>query len=329
LTSFREIVDAGRFRRRFARIPGCRGVALWWLGRNFPIVVAEYHHLRAFLLLERLFPRRRRYLVLLQFIHVSEEDWGTVETRGWPQHRLRTVFEKHVIRPAISRTLLRAQVLSREEQRRQTRYFNLPPGTMRFIPWSLATPLRHEPPEPNVERRGVFASGRAACDWPTVFAVAQDEEWPLTVVCGEDDLDNVLRLNASGRATVSSEIRMAAHDSLMRNAAVYLLALKEARVSSGHLRLATAIQCRTPVVVSNVRGLADYVRPNVNALTFDPGDIVDARSKIRRLLEDPALGSRLADTAAELAKEWTPDDYLSALRELINEACAVALDGSS
>jgi hypothetical protein len=324
LTPFKQLIAEHWLWSRVVRRPGGRGIALWWLGRRFPVVLAEYYDLRSFLALERLFPRGRRYLVLLQFIHVPDEAWDAVETRSWPWPQLRRAFERHVIRPVISRSLLRAQVLSRGEQERQQAYFDLPAGTLRLIPWSLATPLRHGPGEAAPQRRGVFASGRAACDWPTVFAAAAGEDWPLTIACGEDDLAEVRRLNPDGRATVMSEIRMALHDNLMRSASVYLLSLKEAQVSSGHLRLATAIQCGTPVVASNVQGLADYLQPGVNALSFEPGNAEQARSKIRQLLDDPELGVAMAQTASAAAESWTTDDYLGALRALVQDACAEA-----
>jgi hypothetical protein len=333
-TVFRELVEHHRLWSRVVRGPGGRGIALWWLGRRFPVVMAQYHDMRSFMLLERLFPRRRRYLVLLQLIHVSREDWASVETRGRLRLWLRQAFEKHIVRPAISSSLLRAQVLSQGERDRQQAYFDLPEGTVRFIPWPLSTPLRQPPQMPASpkmvdgseppERVGVFTSGRAACDWAMVFAVARGEEWPLTVVCGENDLAEVRRLNADGRATVSSEIRMAVHDGLMCGAGVYLLALKEAGISSGQLRLATAIQCGTPVVASNVQGLVDYLRPDETALVFEPGDVAGAKAHVRALLEDPQLGARLARTAREVALQWTPEDYLRALGELLDEASAQA-----
>jgi glycosyltransferase involved in cell wall biosynthesis len=338
-TVFRDLAERHWLWSRVLRRPGGRGIALWWLGRRFPVVMAPYRDLRSFMLLERLFPRRRRFLVLLQLIYVSEQDWAIVETRGWLHLHLRRAFEKHIVRPAIASSLLRAQVLSEAERERQQAYFKLPEGTVRVIPWPLSTPLR-QPPHMSAptkiadggeppERVGVFSSGRAACDWATVFAVARGEEWPLTVVCGEDDLDEVRRLNADGRASVSSEVRMAVHDGLMSGAAVYLLALKEAQISSGQLRLATAIQCGTPVVASNVQGLVDYLHPDENALVFEPGDIAAAKAQVRDLLEDPRLGARLVSTARALSLQWTPEDYLRALDELLEDACAHTGAGSA
>lgn len=323
-TVFRELFERHWLWSRVIRLPGGRGIALWWLGRRFAVIMAQYHDMRSFMALERLFPRRRRYLVLLQLIHVADEDWATVETRGRLRSGLRRAYEKHVVRPAISSSLLRAQVLSEGERERQQAYFSLPPGTVRVIPWSLATPLRHGLPDTPSRRVGVCATGRATCDWPTVFAIAEGEDWPLTIVCGEDDLPEVQRLNAGGRAQVHSEIKMAIHDRFIYDAAVYLLALKEAQISSGQLRLATAIQCGTPLVASTVQGLVDYLRPDENALVFAPGDVAGAKAQVRALLHDPSLGDRLASRARALSLQWTREDYLGALDELLEEACAEA-----
>ena len=44
--------------------------------------------------------------------------------------------------------------------------------------------------------RDLLASGRAACDWPSVFAIAADEEWPLTAKCP-----------VSGNVTIPARVR--------------------------------------------------------------------------------------------------------------------------
>jgi glycosyltransferase involved in cell wall biosynthesis len=117
-----------------------------------------------------------------------------------------------------------------------------------------------------------------------------------------------------------SEISRDEHARLMREAAVYLLALREAEVSSGHVRLLDATVAGTAVAASAVRGLADYVNPDRTAVVFPPGDAAAARAAINRLLESPPLRRKLAEGAREAARGWTRDDYLRSIHQFVLDA---------
>jgi hypothetical protein len=110
----------------------------------------------------------------------------------------------------------------------------------------------------------------------------------------------------------------------MRRAAVYLLALREADVSSGQIRVMDAATAGTPVVASDVRGLADYVTPGETALTFPAGDAAAARRAVGLLHDDAALGCKLADAAWRRSLAWSRDDYLKAITRLVGRARAYA-----
>jgi glycosyltransferase involved in cell wall biosynthesis len=170
----------------------------------------------------------------------------------------------------------------------------------------------------------VMTSGRAACDWPTVFDAARGEDWPLTVVCGKRDLRQVNRLNADGRATVLTDISLDYHFRLVQQASVYLLALRSFEVSSGQIRLSDAIRAGTPAVVSVVPGIAGYVEDGRTVLSYPSGDAAAARRQICRLLEDPALAARLSEQAFEGARAWTRERYRLELQAMITEAFAEA-----
>ena len=103
---------------------------------------------------------------------------------------------------------------------------------------------------------------------------------------------------------------------------MYLLALRDAEVSSGQVRLSDAWEAATPVVASSVRGLDGYLADGDNSLVFPPGDAEHARAAVASLLVDENLWERLRQSAAEDATQWTRDDYLSALRSMVVEAVA-------
>ena len=58
-----------------------------------------------------------------------------------------------------------------------------------------------------------------------------------------------------------------------------------------------AFMSRTPVIASNLGGMADLVENGVSGLLFKPGDYKDLAAKMRALLEEPAMIENLAGAA--------------------------------
>jgi glycosyltransferase involved in cell wall biosynthesis len=219
-----------------------------------------------------------------------------------------------VLRSALER----AHTLSSWEVERNARAFGVAPERFVFIPFPLAV-SGDELPSLAGRGRRVLSSGRTLCDWPLVFAAAEGQGWDLAVVCAASEQPEVDRLNARGQARVRSEVPVHAHGEMLRETAVYLLPLREAEVSSGHMRLFEATRGGAPVVASDVRGVEDYISSGETALLFPPGDARAARAAVNRLLNDPELAERLRRTAFERSQRRTRDEYLNRIWALIND----------
>ncbi|MGO9954520.1 MAG: glycosyltransferase [Solirubrobacteraceae bacterium] len=282
---------------------------------------------RAVFVLERLFGRRGGYLVLLEFIPVvgteARAQWGS---RSRWRGALVRAYQDHVVAPVLRRCLLTAQSLTRWEMARNACHFGLAEDRFRFVPYLASSGPCDVLPPPGAGE-GVLASGRAACDWETVFGAALGSSWPLTVVCSRADLDRVSRLNHDGRATVLCEITRDEHAQRMRDAGVYLLALREAEVSSGHVRLGDAAAAGTAVVASAVRGLEDYLEAGATALTFTPGDAAGAALAVSQLCEDTELRGSIAQAARDGSLKWSREQYLEAVAELVQQSAGSADHG--
>jgi hypothetical protein len=252
--------------------------------------------------------RRRRRIVLLELIEPppSPSAWR----RG-----LREAWRRRVLRPAAARSVLAAQVLTEAEREECSLSFGIPPERIRHLPWAWCRDP--EEPAPSGERAGVVVSGRASCDWETVFAAAHRRDWDLTAICGERDLPLVGALNRDGAARVLVEVPRDEHDRIVRAAAVYVVALKDLNGSAGQVRLMTAVQARTPAVTSAVPALEGYTVGDETALVVPPGDPGALGTAVDRLLADPGLAAGLARGAFERAKAWSYPMYFDAVRELI------------
>ena len=66
-----------------------------------------------------------------------------------------------------------------------------------------------------------------------------------------------------------------------------------------------AMVLRKPVVASRVKGHEDLIEDGVSGLLYPYGDAKACAAAIRRLMDDPALGVRLAETAAEQAGKYS------------------------
>jgi hypothetical protein len=315
----------GGWSRPFLRSRIARGAMLWWIGRKYPVVLTTLARIdtRVLLILERLFGRRGRYLVILEFIPVMSDGRNQWSSSSRTPDVVRRLFWGTFVAPVVQRCLLIGQTLASWEVERNATAFGLERERLVFVPWFGSVGIEQHVP-PAMGRAGVLASGRAACDWETVFACANGATWPLTVVCSHRDLPRVSALNANQRATVLCEITPEAHARQMRQAAVYLLALREADVSSGQIRVMDAAAAGTPLVASEVRGLLDYVTPGETALTFPAGDGAAARRAVALLYEDAALSRKVAEAAWRRGVAWSREDYLGAIRDLVDRARAEA-----
>jgi putative nucleotidyltransferase with HDIG domain len=245
---------------------------------------------------------RRRQVVLLELQKPPVYGWRASVVR--------------LARPFVGRGIAAAQVLSSWDVEACHKWLGIPSERIRFIPW----PLHGVDPGPTTRSGYVLASGRAACDWETLFRAAEETEWPLIVVCGQIDAREVGRLNARSRARVFVDIPRDQHHRLLKEASVYVLPLAERHHSAGHIRIMDAMRTMTPVVTTSIRGLVDYVVPGESAVVVDPGDAVGLREGIERLLGDPALGRRLAERALDIFGTRTLEDYEKQIQDLVDRA---------
>ena len=58
-----------------------------------------------------------------------------------------------------------------------------------------------------------------------------------------------------------------------------------------------ALLSRTPVIGSDIAGIAEGIRNEVNGLLFETGNADALAARLRRLIDDPTLGPRLAAAA--------------------------------
>jgi len=305
---------------RLARFSCIRGVLGWWIAREYDFVVTVSHwpggRWLIFLTAWLGGGRRRRKFILLEFISCPERLLNRLMFAVW----LPLIF-----RPAIRRTLVAAQVMAESEPDYYARLFRLPASLFQRIPLPLIDDKVQEHSYAASEKM-VFASGRAACDWETLFRAADGASWNLSVVCSRHDRRHVDRLNKSGLAVVRSEISPEEHAQMMVHAAVYVLPLRQRPISIGQLRMRNAICAGTPIVCTRVGGLSGYAIHHQTASVVEEGDHAALRREVDRLLVDPEWRRTLATRAREFAATRNVEWFSRALNDFVHrearDACA-------
>lgn len=287
---------------------------LIYFGRKYPVILTKMEFSARLLAPLLFFIPGIRKLVILEFI-IAKKKGGLTSTIANSQ-----AFWKFFFAPLLNRTLLAAQVMNRKEIDIFSAEFGLDRDLLHFIPWpmnnGMCDPLFDKPADPPY----VMSSGRANCDWETIFAAAAGAKWKLVAVCSQSDRARVDALNSDGAAEVLSEISLDRHQELVRNATIYLLVLNEANFSAGQIRLGNCNEAGTPAVVSAVASLDGYLVDQVNGVAVPPHDPAALRQAVDRLLEAPDERRALAERAYADSLKYTRKDMMAAIAAMISSS---------
>lgn len=298
-----------RLARLASRWPPLRGL-LWYLAsRNMQRVVCPFASpgLLSFLLLESLVRRQSARVVLVEFLRPCPVGFKS---------RIKEALHARICRWLLARSVCAIQVMTDWEGQHYAAKYGLPVSLFTTIPFPMILNPSTLPALPDLPSTVVMASGRAACDWPTLFDAARDARWSLIVVCSQADRPQVERLNQAGCATVMSEVSPEQHAQLLGNTGVYALVLREQNASTGQVRLARAIEAGIPVVASDVRGLDGYLEDGITAVGVPPGDSIALRQAIDRLLGDRQAYRALRARAYEAMRSRSLENYVSRIKML-------------
>ena len=80
-----------------------------------------------------------------------------------------------------------------------------------------------------------------------------------------------------------------------------------------------AMGCGKPIVASEVDGVRVSIRPDVDGILVQPGDIQGFADALLMLIRNPALRAEMGRNGIERVKVFSPDATLSAYRRLIFE----------
>lgn len=97
-----------------------------------------------------------------------------------------------------------------------------------------------------------------------------------------------------------------------------LLAIPSRWYENSPLVLLNALASHTPVLVSNVEGLTEFIEEGVDGLSFERGNVSSIEACLRRFIDDPILASRMsAKTAFSRDTRAMVDDVIALYRRVL------------
>lgn len=259
--------------------------------------------------------RRRRVLILSEFLP---------GTRSGVKGKVVTLF----YRLLLPRVCTGVQVMTAWEADDYVQRYRLPRNVVQHIPfYSWDDRVEHDKTQilrSSKQPAGapyLFASGRNACDWPTLLvAHAAAANAPRLVVCCTSRDLPVVRKYASTRVEVHHDLPREQHDELLAGAAAYLVILRPLPVSCGHVRLMSAATLGVPVIAALVPGVRGY--EHLISVPVPAGDVATLSDTLSDLAQRPGeLETSLARVRAQ-ALTRPRKQYLDELIAFIHQSAA-------
>lgn len=216
-------------------------------------------------------------------------------------------------RRLLRRVCVLLQVMTEDELATYSDEYNIPRELLRHLPYYHLDDRIS--PDPSRQRRGIFSSGRQSCDWESLLAAAEDQEWDLTIVCSETDYKRIRGKAAEVGAHVEFDIPPERHDEMLARAAVCVISLTDDRVSSGHTRLMAALSRGVPTILSGVAGVRGY--ESLASVVVPPNDPLALRAAISESVSDSQKLSAALAKAITVGEQWTYSKYCAAIRDAL------------
>ena len=143
-------------------------------------------------------------------------------------------------------------------------YFRIDPARIDVLLWGVAQPLVEPADTPIESGDYICAVGGNARDYRTLFAaMAQVPEIPLVAVLRPA---NVVGLDVPSNVRLHFNLPVGKTNNIVAFSRFMVLPLAGSEVPCGHVTLVAAMHLKKALVVTDSRGVSDYVQDGVNSL---------------------------------------------------------------
>jgi glycosyltransferase involved in cell wall biosynthesis len=195
-------------------------------------------------------------------------------------------------------------------------YFHIPKERIRLRLWSIGTPAVY-PGIPLQVARYVSAIGGNGRDYRTLIEAASRLQWiPFVLVARPDNLIG-LKIPANVKTLVHIPFKEAMN--IMLHSEFTVLPLSGSTVPCGHVTLVCAMHLGKAVVVTESKGICDYVYSGHNGVLCEPFSPEDLACSIDSLWKNPDECERLGKNNLRFgAENCTEFNVQSDLAEVLS-----------
>lgn len=195
-----------------------------------------------------------------------------------------------------------------------------------FVPWgtnvAIRDVLRQSAASPGRFAEYVVSAGKSGRDYMTLALAMSEIPLPLHIVC-----DYAPQVSALPDPRQKIHILTNCHgDDYIRalyHARIVVIPISVDDISAGQMVLLHAMALGKPIVITRTATTTDYATDGVDALMVERGDPEAMRGAILRILEDPALATRLGEAAmATYDLRFTTERFVENVLSIVAETLA-------
>jgi glycosyltransferase involved in cell wall biosynthesis len=209
---------------------------------------------------------------------------------------------KHCLAKASLRSIDRFVVHNTVEREAYSQWLNLPIERFEFVPLQTQTYPITESEE--TEAPFVLSVGSAFRDYPLLFAAVQRLGLRTIVVSGSRTLEG---MEIPTVVETPFGVKKPEIISLLQRARLVVLPLVEDGLVAGTTALVEALGMGCPLIVSDRRGIEDYIQDGETGLLVKPHSLEELTAAIDRLWQDQALRDRLRKQSRQYALQHLTD----------------------
>jgi glycosyltransferase involved in cell wall biosynthesis len=228
-----------------------------------------------------------------QSVRVPHVAWGfnfTTLPRGLHRRLMASAFasvDRFVVYSSLERSLYAT-------------YFNLDPDRIDLVLWGVGEPQVSSPDAAIVSGDYLCALGGNARDYRSLFAAMdQLREIPLVAVVPPSA---VAGLKIPPNVQIHSNVPRGTANNILAFSRFMVLPLAGTEVACGHVTLVAAMYLKKAMVITDSKGVADYVQDGVNSLLVPVGDVGALVERIRELWNDRARAEGMGAAGRSFAQ---------------------------
>lgn len=178
--------------------------------------------------------------------------------------------------------------------------FGIPKAKIERVYWGVGEPTVTQPETPLEPGDYICAVGGNARDYPALMAAMERiPEVRLAVVLRPHNLVG-LKIPPNVRTHVNRPLGET--NNIIKYSRFMALPLAGSDVPCGHVTLVNAMLLSRAMVITNSRGVEDYIQEGVNALTCEARSPEALAARIRELWNDPERSARLGAEGRRFAE---------------------------